>query len=338
MADIDSIAGRILTSVKEYEFSTFLIGAVLPTQIYEREDAIRARLKIRGLESVKSQLTRELGLRVAARMAGKRVDYLRPDLTISVVVEKDNSFQVSARARSLIFTGRYMKRKRAVPQKQARCTACEGKGCDSCNNSGLSGYESVEGIVAKRLIDATGGTTPRFSWTGSEDRESLVLGEGRPFTVQVFDPKARMFARSLRARGAGVSALLTALTSPQAELTEAPRFSVKTRILVKCEKEPSCAELRKLEESLSGLQVSFESRSKSAIKRIYHARVRKNKDGSFYLYAELDGGLGIKQFVGGSEGHYSSSVSKLMGQKCECVTFDILGVTFLSSDRISGRD
>jgi len=46
--------------VEVYEFDTFLIGAILPANIYEREDQIRARLKIRGKENIKNQFLSEL--------------------------------------------------------------------------------------------------------------------------------------------------------------------------------------------------------------------------------------------------------------------------------------
>jgi len=61
MNRLDFIIGRIEETVKEvYEFDTFLIGTILPPDIYEREDQIRARLKIRGKESIKNQLLNEL--------------------------------------------------------------------------------------------------------------------------------------------------------------------------------------------------------------------------------------------------------------------------------------
>ncbi len=48
MDNLGAIANSILAAVKGFEFDTFLIGATLSTQLYEREDIMRARLKIRG--------------------------------------------------------------------------------------------------------------------------------------------------------------------------------------------------------------------------------------------------------------------------------------------------
>lgn len=319
MDSLDQIAGKIVDSVRDYEFQTFLIGATLPTQIYEREDAMRARLKIRGKESVKSQLTGELGMRLV-RLARKKVEYLKPDITISLTIDKENNVDVGVKSRPLALFGRYVKKSRGVPQKQDRCVNCEGRGCDSCNYSGLSGYGSVEGVIAKGLLEMTGGQTPKISWIGSEDQSSLVLGTGRPFYSRVFNPKKRKLKKS-RIRGDGVTATLEVIED-EPELQ--PRFKVKTKIRARCEKALSKDDMKKLN-SLADTEVSFENRSKMATKKIYSARARKLGSGQFVLTMVADGGLMIKQFVGGEE-YMKPNISEILGTKCECVMFDILGV------------
>jgi len=46
---------------------------------------------------------------------------------------------------------------------------------------------------------------------------------------------------------------------------------------------------------------------------------------TFVLTMIADGGLFIKQFVGGQD-YIEPSISKIIGMKCECVAFDILDV------------
>lgn len=316
---LDSIAGRIVEAVKGYEFKTFLIGATLPTQIYDREDAMRARLKIRGRESAKSQLTRELGMRLA-RMAGKKVEYMKPDITIYVTIDKENKVEVAVKSRPLALAGRYVKKSRGLPQKQDKCPGCEGRGCDSCNYSGLSGHGSVEGVIAKGLVEMTGGQAPKFSWIGSEDQSSLVLGDGRPFYARVFNPKKRKLKKR-RIKDGGVQATLSVMKD-EPELQ--PRFRVKTKIHARCEKALAVQDMKELN-SLAGTEVSFENRSKMATKRIHSARARRIDGSQFALTIVADGGLMIKQFVGGEE-YMKPNISEILGAKCECVTFDILGV------------
>lgn len=321
MDNLDAIANSILTAIKGFEFDTFLIGAAISTQLYEREDTMRARLKIRGRESIKYYLTRELGMRLARR-ARKKVEYGKPDITITLTVDKENNVYVAVISRPLTFAGVYIKKSRGLPQKQDKCASCGGKGCNSCNYSGLSGYDSVEGIIAKDLIQITSGQTPKFTWIGSEDQRSLVLGGGRPFYVRVFNPKKRKL-KNKTIKGNGIKAMLNVINDiPVIQ----PRFTVKTKIHIKCENALTKKILKKVN-SLSGSKVSFEKKSKIGIKTIYSVRVRQLDSNQFTLTIVADGGLMIKQLVGGEE-YMKPNISEILGAKCECVMFDILDVQF----------
>jgi tRNA pseudouridine synthase 10 len=319
MDSLGVIANKILTAIKGFEFDTFLIGATLSTQIYEREHAMRARLKIKGKESIKYYMTRQLGIRLA-RLAGKKVEYGKPDITITLTVDKENNVDVAVTSRPVAFAGVYIKKSRGLTQKQDKCTSCGGKGCKSCNYSGLSGYESIEGIITKELIRITKGQTPKFTWIGSEDQSSLVLGGGRPFYVRVINPKKRKLKRK-RIEGNGITATLSVINDKP---VIQPRFTVKTRIHIKCENVLTKIILRKLN-SLSGSKVSFENRSKMGTKIIHSLRVRQLDSNQFSLTIVADGGLMIKQLVGGEE-YMKPNISEILGTKCECITFDILDV------------
>ena len=319
MDNLDVIANSILAAVKAFEFDTFLIGATLSTQIYEREDTMRARLKIRGKESIKHYLTRELGMRLA-RLARKKVEYRKPDITITLTVDKDNNVDVAVISRPLAFSGVYIKRSRGLPQKQDKCASCIGKGCNSCNYSGLSGSDSVEGIIAKELVRITRGQTPKFTWIGSEDPSSLVLGSGRPFYVRIFNPKKRKL-KNKTIKGKGITAMLNLINDiPIIQ----PRFIVKTKIHIKCQNMLTKKILKKIN-SLSGSKVSFENKLKIGIKSIHSVRVRQLDSNQFILTIIAEGGLMIKQLVGGEE-YMKPNISDTLGAKCECVMFDILDV------------
>jgi tRNA pseudouridine synthase 10 len=319
MDSLGVIAKSILAAVKAFEFDTFLIGATLSTQMYEREDAMRARLKIKGKESIKYYLTRELGMRLA-RLAGKKVEYGKPDITITLTVDKENNVDVAITSRPIAFAGVYIKKSRGLPQKQDKCTSCGGKGCKSCNYFGLSGYESVEGIITKELVRITKGQTPKFTWIGSEDQSSLVLGSGRPFYVRVINPKKRNL-KNKRIKGNGITAMLSVINDKP---VIQPRFTVKTRIHIKCENVLTKKILKKLD-SLSESKVSFENKSKMSTKSIHSVRVRQLDSNQFDLTIVADGGLMIKQLVGGEE-YMKPNISEILGAKCECIIFDILDV------------
>ncbi len=321
MDNLDAIANTILTAVKGFEFDTFLIGATLSTQLCEREDAMRARLKIRGRESIKHYLTRELGIRLT-RLTQKRVEYGKPDIMITLTVDKENNVNVAVMSRPLAFAGVYIKKSRGLQQKQDRCTGCRGKGCNSCNYSGLSGYDdSVEGIIANELVQITRGQTPKFTWMGSEDQSSLVLGSGRPFYVRVFNSKKRKLKNKTIIKGDGIKAILSVINDiPVLQ----PRFTTKTKIHIRSENSLTKEILKKLN-SLSGSKVSFENKSKIGVKNIHSVRVRQLESNQFTLTIVAEGGLMIKQLVGREE-YMKPNISEILGTRCECLMFDILDV------------
>ncbi len=319
MDNLGAIANSIAAAAKCFEFDTFLIGAILSTQLYEREDAMRARLKIRGRESIKHYLTRELGIRLA-KLSRKEVEYGKPDIMITLVVDKENNVNVTIISRPLVFAGVYIKKSRGLAQKQGKCVNCGGKGCSPCNYSGLSGYHSVEGVISREMMRITGGQTPKFTWMGSEDPYSLVLGSGRPFYMRIFNPKKRKI-KLKTIKGNGIKATIKPINSvPVAQ----PRFTVKSKIHIKCENALTKKILKKLG-SLSGCAVSFENKAKKGVKSVYSVRVRQVDNNCFNLTIVADGGLMIKQFVGGEE-YMKPNISEILGSKCECVIFDIMDV------------
>lgn len=319
MDNLGTIANSIVAAVKCFEFDTFLIGATLPTQLYEREDAIRARLKIRGRESIKHYLTRELGIRLA-KLAQKEVEYGRPDIVITLTVDKENKVDVTVISRPLVFAGVYIKKSRGLPQKQGKCINCGGKGCSSCNYSGLSGYDSVEGVISREMMRITGGQTPKFTWMGSEDPSSLVLGSGRPFYMRILNPKKRKIKNKTIKRN-GIKATLKPIKNVPAVQTH---LIVKCKIHIKCENVLTKKILKKIN-SLSGSVVSFENKSKKGVKSIYSVRVRQVDSNHFTLIIVADGGLMIKQLVGGEE-YMKPNISEILGSKCECDMFDIMDI------------
>ena len=331
MDNLNAIANSILAAVKDFEFDTFVIGATLPNQLYEREDTMRARLKIRGKESIKHYITRELGIRLS-RLTQKQVKYGKPDITITLTVDKENNVNVEAISRPLALAGVYLKKSRGLPQKQdRRCASCGGKGCNSCNYSGISGCDSVEAILANELVQITGGQTPKFTWIGSEDQNSLVLGSGRPFYVRVFNPKKRKLRKdnninnkkTTTIKANGIKAMLSVISDiPVIQ----PRFTVKTKIHIRCENPLTYKILKKKLNSLSGSKVRFENKSKKiGVKCIHSVCIRQLGSNHFTLTIVADGGLMIKQLVGGEE-YMKPNISELLGTKCKCILFDILDI------------
>jgi len=136
----------------------------------------------------------------------------------------------------------------------------------------------------------------------------------------MINPRERKLRRT-RIGDDGVTATMSVIED-EPELQ--PRFKVKTRIHARCEKELSKNDMKNLH-SLNGIKVSFENRTKTATKKIYYANARRISQRDFVLTIVADGGLMIKQLVGGEE-YMKPNVSEILGAKCECVAFDIMQV------------
>ena len=65
----------MLDSCSAYGFSSFVVGAKIKPSIIDRDDIIRSKFQLRGIDSVKTDLTRELS-KLFARKTKKKFDYL----------------------------------------------------------------------------------------------------------------------------------------------------------------------------------------------------------------------------------------------------------------------
>ena len=59
--NLDFFLKLMLNASSNYSFSTFSVGALIKPSIVDRDDYIRSKFKLKGIDSVKTDLTRELG-------------------------------------------------------------------------------------------------------------------------------------------------------------------------------------------------------------------------------------------------------------------------------------
>jgi tRNA pseudouridine synthase 10 len=339
MQETDSIKRRISETLSnDYHFNTFLIGATLPAELLEKEDRIRARLKIRGRENIKSHLTRNLR-KMFSEMTKKQIDFLHPDLMINLQFQRDTCLDIDIKMRPLIMLGRYIKNNRGMPQRSggehnsSNELSLQRQSFPSVNLAPRLGSvictsedSSIQSIISREILRLTKGEGLKFSWIGSEDENSLVSGSGRPFFVQIRNPKTiYLDERRLNFPRYGLSVNIEQFFG---KLPEQPiQFITKTRIVIRASRQMGEEEFLRIK-SLANSRVVFRNQKKklkSSEKRIYSLDiVNKNKE-IFELDVVADGGLAIKQFVEGRE-CISPNISTAANLQCECLLFDILDV------------
>jgi tRNA pseudouridine synthase 10 len=339
MYKTDSIIHQIRETLNDdYQFDTFLIGVTLPPNLFEKEDQIRARFKIRGRENIKGQLTRNLRKKFS-EVTKKQIDILHPDLTINLQFQKNTSPEINVKMRSLIMLGRYVKKNRGIPQRS-------GGEHNNINEASVQNQpyhvvsrthtqvseicvlagESIQSVISTEILRITRGEALKFSWIGSEDESSLVLGSGRPFFIQIRNPKTIHLDQ--KTFGFQKYGLVVNIEKFFERLPEQPvQFIAKTRVVIQASRQIGKEEQLRIK-SLTNSIVVFpnqKNKSRSSAKRIYFIDIVRTNGKVFELDVIADGGLSIKQFVEGQE-YISPNISAVANLKCKCLLFDILDI------------
>ena len=304
---------------RRFDFRTFAVGISVPDGVMEREDEMRSNLKLKGNETMKTQAGRLIASEVA-RMLGKLIDREHPDATL---LADFGAREVFVNSRPVYFYGRYAKPGK-LPQRRSFCARCQGAGCDSCKGTGFEQKPSVEGLLRRRLSGFSGSEKMTFTWMGSEDRESVVLPPGRPFVVEIKNPKRRRFPRRFGARLRGGLVSVSRGRVLPSKPTRLPAFRFRTMIRAVAAARVAPEALAELKSRFKDAEVRFERpHNRPTVKKVHRVSA-KARGRALLIDAELDGGLPVKRFVSGEL--VSPSVSEVLKTEVGCRSFDICGV------------
>ncbi|MFW5918329.1 MAG: tRNA pseudouridine(54/55) synthase Pus10, partial [Haloferacaceae archaeon] len=193
--EYDQWAERCVETVADVEFETYQVGTRVPPLIEENDRLLRedADLPADAGEPFKRSFNREVGKRVG-RATGAEVDFGRPDVQFTLDVAAD---RVERQINSAFVYGRYRKLERGIPQTEWPCRECHGTGrvggqpCEHCDGAGYLYEHSVEELTAPVVEDVMSGTGATFHGAGREDVDARMLGTGRPFVIEVDEPRRR---------------------------------------------------------------------------------------------------------------------------------------------------
>jgi tRNA pseudouridine synthase 10 len=221
-------------------------------------------------------------------------------------------------AKSLLVYGKYIKKIRGISQKQTPCTNCNGTGCTMCNYYGFSEDSSIEGRIIKLLLEKFGGTQIKISWIGGEDKNSLVLGKGRPFFAKILNPKKRKIRLQKKYLQDKIEIHNLKIISNIPKGTIQFRSKIKLSIIT--EQKLKSRNLNSLKILKKTPIIISEKPNKRTQKSIHSIKFLKSTPNSFSLWLTVDGGLPIKRFVEGN--NVLPNLSELLECKCRCSEFD----------------
>jgi len=192
-------------------------------------------------------------------------------------------------------------------------------------------------------LEITKGEEAVFHGAGREDLDARMLGNGRPFIVEIKAPLKRFISledleRHINNYAQGkieVRKLRWVNREDVRKLKALSQIAAKVyRVLVETEKPVSEDKLKELEQMLTGvtvrqrtpLRVAYRRADKVRIKAIYHVKTKRLDDNHFEMVIKCQGGLYVKELVSGDEGRTVPSVAEILGTRAKCIELDVLDV------------
>jgi tRNA pseudouridine synthase 10 len=267
------------------------------------------------------------------------VDFKKPEI---VVLANPVTEEIRLQVNPLYVAGHYKKLVRGIPQSKWFCSHCRGKGCEKCNWTGKMYCESVEEFIEKPFIEATGGVKGSFHASGREDIDARMLGKGRPFVIEITQPRKRFLnlkemeeAVNTYAKGkVQISKLQFANREIVRKLKKGESAQKEYRVLVEFEKAVTAKQLNMLGKHLSNTMVQQQTPNRVLHRRadltrekyIYDVKVKKLSSKTVEMRVRCQGGLYVKELVTGDEGRTTPNVSEVLKNRAKPLKLDVLNI------------
>ncbi|MEM0455566.1 MAG: tRNA pseudouridine(54/55) synthase Pus10 [Nitrososphaerota archaeon] len=340
----DSIGALVRGAAEKasaYEYSTFSVGTFVPPHVRSLEDHLISAYGLEAAESIRRDVTRE-ARRLFAELTGKQFAQSNPELEV-LLDPFTSTYEV--RPSPVMVRGRYLKHSRSTPQTPWLCDSCWGRGCDACGYTGrregpdLSIAEYI-GLPALELWGAMGFT---FHAAGREDLDAAVEGTGRPFVLELSEPRRRRvdleeFARRVREFSNGKVEVIGLGPATRADVrflkTETERKRKVYLVRVAFSSPVPADEVLRACGRLRGSVI--EQRTPTRVLRRRGDRLRKRTvhevtavqidERTYELTLVVDGGLYVKELIHGDNGRTRPSLRELLGVEPERIELTVLGV------------
>lgn len=343
--DLNKYAERAIKELKAFEFETMLVGTKLDTEIANNEDKFKAEFNLLESESFKSHFNREVG-KLLTNSLEKPPEFINPEITIIFNLGYDN-FEIELLVRSLFIYGKYKKFIRGIPQTHWDCKKCLGKGCISCNFTGKQYNTSVEELISPEFIKHSKSETSKFHGAGREDIDVRMLGDGRPFIIELINPKVRSLnlnkiqKKTNKKNKRKVQVFNLKFTNKRHIIklkNNAENTNKIYKALVYSEKRLSKEDFERKELELRNnfenkkiqqktpLRVAHRRANKVREKYIYNIKGNFVKSNLFEFIIETQGGTYIKELINGDEGRTQPSFSEIFGIPLLCKKLDVLNI------------
>ena len=269
----------------------------------------------------------------------KEAEFERQDIVFNIDLRKEPKVRIQINP--LYVEGKYNKYKRGIPQTKWPCTKCKGRGCEECNGTGKQYPESVEELISEHFLKLTKGKEAKFHGAGREDIDVLMLGSGRPFVLEIKEPRIRNLdlakledeINKINEGKTAYHGLKLCERGRKAEIKQSSPDTYKVyEAIVECD-EPfdpdKLEELTKLNEihQQTPLRVLRRRTDMVRIKHVLDLKYEIIDDKTFKMRIKTEGGLYIKELISGDEGRSQPNVSEILGVGAICEQLDVVEVS-----------
>ena len=319
------------------EFETFLVGSKISKDIQKRDEELSEKFNL-NVETIKKEVNRLIGLGIW-EIYDKEAEFESQDIVFNIDLVGEPKVRIQINP--LYIEGRYNKLKRGIPQTKWPCTKCKGRGCEECNHTGKQYPESVEELISEHFLKLTKGREAKFHGAGREDIDVLMLGSGRPFVLEIKEPKIRkidlpLIEEKINKINEGKTSyhnLHVCERKRKAEIKQSSPDTYKVyNALVKCD---DVIDIDKLEQitdlneihQQTPLRVLRRRADKVRVKHVLDLSYDLIDDTSFNMRIKTEGGLYIKELISGDDGRSKPNISEILGVNAICEQLDVIEVS-----------
>jgi tRNA pseudouridine synthase 10 len=335
--ELEKFAGLAVKASEGLEFNNYLVGTKVDAELREREEAFWTEVGAAETESIKTELNREIG-KLLENKLGKQVEFTNPDMVYLVDTQFD---RIVLDVAPLFVYGRYRKFSREMPQTRWMCRECRGKGCPRCDGKGRMYDTSVQDMTGPIIMRHAEGEDDFFHGMGREDIDARMLGNGRPFVVEVRRPRKRTIdlptiEKEINESAKGIVEVEGIRMSNKAEVRSIKDSThPKTyRVRVRFQSSVDHGKLNDVVGALAGKPISQLTPNRVVHRRAdleRHRTVRSIRIESFegleaVFVVEADSGTYIKELMHGDEGRTQPNVAEIVGVPCEVLELDVIGI------------
>ncbi|MCS7093276.1 MAG: tRNA pseudouridine(54/55) synthase Pus10 [Patescibacteria group bacterium] len=303
---IERLSEKIVNRLKEFEFTTFLLG-------------IKGKFSPEEKKNWKTTLGKITELKL-----GKRVDYKEPEIHVEIDLEKE---ELTLRVRPVYLFGYYQKITAGIPQTRWHKKRY---------------LTSVQEEIGEVILKKSRGEDHSFHGCGREDIDVVNVGQGRPFVIEIKNPKKRTFDLEEITKAINQTSQyvrVSRLEFCSKKKIKQVKFASPDKVYqatVKTETPIDKESLEKACQKLSGIIISQKTptrvlRRRANLERkkeIYYARIISFDSQKPVIEIKAQAGTYIKELINGDNGRTQPSLSEFLNTKCQVEKLVVTKVNF----------